>query len=102
MKASHEVSDTLTEESALTNEKSAAEEKTAKLLLDSNEIEMPVIVGSENEKGINIAKLRSQSGYITVDEGFVNTGSTYDRSYFCSPACQNLRCSFLSVCTTKF
>ncbi|MEE2641199.1 MAG: citrate synthase [Planctomycetota bacterium] len=76
MKASHEVSDTLTEESALTNEKSAAEEKTAKLLLDSNEIEMPVIVGSENEKGINIAKLRSQSGYITVDEGFVNTGST--------------------------
>ena len=70
------MSDTLTEESALTNEKSAAEEKTAKLLLDSNEIEMPVIVGSENEKGINIAKLRSQSGYITVDEGFVNTGST--------------------------
>ena len=35
-----------------------------------------MLEGSENEKAIDISKLRSQTGYITIDTGFKNTGST--------------------------
>lgn len=38
--------------------------------------ELPVIEGSENEKAIDIAKLRAQTGLVTLDFGFKNTGST--------------------------
>jgi citrate synthase len=48
----------------------------AKLELDGKTYEFPVIEGSENEKGIDISKLRATTGYITVDSGFKNTGST--------------------------
>lgn len=37
---------------------------------------LPVIEGTENEKAIDISKLRAESGYITIDPGFKNTGST--------------------------
>ncbi|MDZ4819084.1 MAG: citrate synthase [Planctomycetota bacterium] len=47
-----------------------------KLKLEDQEIELPVLVGSENEKAVDISKLRSQTGYITLDEGYVNTGAT--------------------------
>ncbi|MHC2070107.1 citrate synthase [Bremerella sp. T1] len=49
---------------------------TAKLVIDGKEIELPVVVGSEDEKAVDISKLRAGSGYITLDEGYVNTGST--------------------------
>jgi len=49
--------------------------KTALLKLDDKEIALPVIVGSEGEKAVDIAKLRSDTGYITYDDGFGNTGS---------------------------
>ncbi|MDO8550111.1 MAG: citrate synthase [Ignavibacteria bacterium] len=48
---------------------------SAKLILDGKEFELPVMVGSENEVGIDITKLRSQSGAITLDNGYANTGS---------------------------
>ena len=48
----------------------------AKLLIDGEEIDLPVTVGTEDERGIDISKLRGETGYITLDEGFVNTGST--------------------------
>ena len=35
---------------------------------------LPVTVGSEGEVGIDIAKLRAQSGAITLDPGYGNTG----------------------------
>lgn len=38
-------------------------------------ISLPVIVGSENEHGIDIGKLRGKTGYVTLDPGFKNTGS---------------------------
>ena len=38
--------------------------------------EMPVITGTENESAIDISKLRGQSGLITYDEGYKNTGAT--------------------------
>ena len=50
--------------------------ETAKLILGGEEFEFPIIEGAENEKGIDIAKLRGTTGYITIDPGFKNTGST--------------------------
>lgn len=38
--------------------------------------EFPVVEGTENEKGIVISKLRAESGLITLDPGYKNTGST--------------------------
>jgi len=48
---------------------------TAKLLLDHQEIDFPVTIGSEGEVGIDIARLRAQTGIITFDPGYGNTGS---------------------------
>ena len=50
--------------------------EVAKLELDGKVYEFPVIEGSENEKAIDISKLRATTGYITLDPGFKNTGST--------------------------
>lgn len=47
----------------------------AKLLYNGQEYELPVLCGSEGEKSLDIRKLRAQSGLITYDPGFVNTGS---------------------------
>src|SRR5690554_3500390 len=48
----------------------------AKISFDGKEYELPVIEGSENEKAVDIAKLRGASGLITLDPGYKNTGST--------------------------
>ncbi len=47
----------------------------AKLILEGKEYELPVVVGTEGEVGIDITKLRATTGAITVDSGFANTGS---------------------------
>jgi citrate synthase len=49
---------------------------SAKLFYNGQEFEFPVIIGTENEPAIDIAKLRSDTGLITIDSGFKNTGST--------------------------
>ena len=49
---------------------------TASLEFNGSRCDLPMIVGTEGERAIDIAKLRSQTGLITLDEGFVNTGST--------------------------
>ncbi len=49
-------------------------EHSAKLILDGKEYTMPVIVGTEGEKAIDISNLRDLTGYITLDSGFKNTG----------------------------
>ena len=36
----------------------------------------PIVVGTENEKAFEISKLREQTGLITLDNGYLNTGST--------------------------
>lgn len=48
----------------------------ATINLGGTSYELPVIIGTENEKAIDISKLRDQSGYITLDPGFKNTGAT--------------------------
>ena len=54
----------------------------AKIELEGKVYELPVITGSENEKAIDISKLRALSGYITLDQGFKNTGSTQSNITF--------------------
>jgi citrate synthase len=49
--------------------------EVAKLELNGQTYEFPVIEGTENEKAIDITKLRGATGYITIDPGFKNTGS---------------------------
>ena len=49
--------------------------KVAKLVLDGKSYECPVVVGTEGEHGIDISRLRADTGYITLDQGYVNTGS---------------------------
>ena len=50
--------------------------KKAKLILDNNKsIELPVVKGTENEKAIDITSLRKETGYITLDPGYGNTGA---------------------------
>lgn len=50
--------------------------KTGKLTVGDKEIELSVKVGTENEIGLELGKLRKETGVITLDPGFVNTGST--------------------------
>lgn len=47
----------------------------AELKLEGQSIELPVVVGTENEKGIDISNLRAKTGYITLDNGYMNTGA---------------------------
>ncbi len=47
-----------------------------KLKLGSQEVDLPVVTGTEHEQAIDISRLRSQTGFITLDEGYVNTGAT--------------------------
>lgn len=48
---------------------------SAKLIIDDQSLDLPIITGSENEKAIDISKLRNTTGYITMDPGYGNTGS---------------------------
>ena len=48
----------------------------AELHFNGEVYKIPVIEGTENEKALDISKLRGESGLITIDPGFKNTGST--------------------------
>ncbi len=50
--------------------------EVAKLQYGDRQIELPVHVGTENEHAVDISKLRAETGLITLDEGYVNTGAT--------------------------
>jgi citrate synthase len=50
--------------------------KKAELHYEGKVYEIPVVTGTENENALDISKLRGQSGLITLDRGFKNTGST--------------------------
>jgi len=47
----------------------------ARLSLNGKEYEFPVVVGTEDEVGIDIGQLRAQTGAITLDQGYGNTGA---------------------------
>lgn len=83
--------------------------KTATLKFEEKEISLNVVEGSQGELGIDIGKLRAETGLITLDPGYVNTGScisdiTYidgangilcHRGYAIEDLCENA--SFLEV-----
>ncbi|MCT4641066.1 MAG: citrate synthase [Bacteriovoracaceae bacterium] len=88
--------------------------KTAKLDLGENQIELPIIEGTEGEKAIDISKLRGTTGFITYDNGLGNTGACLSditfisgekgilkhRGYLIEDLCKNssfLETSFLVV-----
>jgi citrate synthase len=51
--------------------------KEAKLAIDGKPpIALPIVTGTEDESAIDIANLRAQTGYVTIDPAFVNTAST--------------------------
>jgi len=50
--------------------------ETASLKLGDTTIDLPVVEGTEGEKAIDISKLRDQTGYVTLDIGYKNTGAT--------------------------
>ena len=47
----------------------------AKLIHNNKELDLEIIEGSENEQAIDITRLRSETGLITMDPGYGNTGS---------------------------
>jgi citrate synthase len=47
----------------------------AKLNIGDKSYEFPIVTGSENEKAIDISKMLAQTGHITIDPGFGNTGA---------------------------
>ncbi len=49
---------------------------TAKLSVGEKQYELKIVEGTERERAIDISALRAQSGLITLDEGYVNTGAT--------------------------
>jgi citrate synthase len=49
--------------------------ETVSIGLDGRQLELPVVTGSEGERAIEIGKLRSESGLITLDPGYGSTGT---------------------------
>ncbi|MBN2195363.1 MAG: citrate synthase [Polyangiaceae bacterium] len=50
-------------------------ENTAKLTLGDQTLDLPVVVGTEDERAVDVSALRARTGYITLDPGFRSTGS---------------------------
>ncbi len=47
----------------------------AELNLDGTSIELPIVMGTENERAVDIKSLRASTGWVTLDEGYRNTAS---------------------------
>jgi citrate synthase len=62
--------------SSVTEKKPAAANETARLELAGKQLDLPVVTGSELERGIDISKLLASTGCVTLDEGYANTGAT--------------------------
>ena len=82
---------------------------TARLSLGDQQIDLPVLIGSEGERAVDVTKLRGETGFITLDPGYRNTGSVQSsitfidgeqgilryRGYSIEEVCAN--CSFQEV-----
>jgi len=51
-------------------------DRTARLIFDDREIVLPIVEGVEGNHGIDISRLRADTGYVTLDYGFANTAGT--------------------------
>ena len=54
----------------------------AKIDLDGKIVSLPIVEGSEGEKAVDVSGLRAASGYITLDDGYGNTGSCTSKITF--------------------
>src|SRR3989442_8287202 len=57
-------------------------EKTAELTLDGKSCKLRIVEGTEKERAIDISSLRSDTGFITLDDGYANTGSCQSQITF--------------------
>ena len=69
-------------ESGTTNNLNNSMEDTATIRIGNENFTYPLIVGSEGEVGIDTRRLRADSGCITFDEGYGNTGSCISKITF--------------------
>ena len=56
--------------------------QTARIELDGKHIELPVVIGTEGERAVDISTLRDSAGAITLDGGYANTGACTSRITF--------------------
>ena len=56
--------------------------KTAKLIFGDQQLDLPVLVGTENEVALDIRQLRAKTGAITYDPGLGNTGACTSKITF--------------------
>ncbi len=49
--------------------------ENAQLIVDGKAVSLPVVVGTEQEKGLDISRVRDQTGAVTLDPGFGSTAS---------------------------
>ncbi len=54
----------------------------AQLTINGTTYELPIVEGTEGERGIDISRLRADTGLITLDPGYANTGSTLSEITF--------------------
>ena len=52
------------------------------LEIEGRKVKLPVVVGSEGEKAIDIGNLRRETGYVTLDPSFMNTAACYSQITF--------------------
>lgn len=57
-------------------------DETAKLIIDGITYELPIVRGTEGEKALDISRLREQTGFVTLDQGFGNTASCISQITF--------------------
>jgi citrate synthase len=57
-------------------------DRTAELRLDGKSCSLPIIEGTEKERAVDISALRNDTGYITLDDGYANTGSCQSKITF--------------------
>jgi citrate synthase len=52
-------------------------EVDAQLNINGHIFALPVIEGTQGERGLDITKLYGETGYVTIDPGFANTASCF-------------------------
>ena len=49
--------------------------QVAELTIAETQIKLPILYGTEGEKALDISKLRSETGFVTLDPAYMNTAS---------------------------
>ena len=57
-------------------------ENFAELVIGDKKLKLPIVEGTEGEKAIDITSLRKETGYITIDPSYLNTGSCFSKITF--------------------